>query len=103
MAEPPTAPPSVPVQNSKALAALILGVLAFLVPVPFVLGIVAIVLGNQARREIEADPRQDGEGLAVAGVVLGWVDVALSALAVVAFLVFILFFGGLALFAMAAC
>jgi hypothetical protein len=78
--------------NSKAIVALVLGILAFFVPVPYVLGIVAIVLGNQARREIAADPKQEGDGLAIAGLVLGWIDIVLSTLLLVFLAVFFAFF-----------
>lgn len=83
-------PPQAPIQNSKAIASLVLGAVALFVPVPFVLGIAAIILGNSARREIRANPQEQGDGLAIAGIILGWVDVAFS---LVLILVLILFFG----------
>ena len=54
-----------------------------------VLGIVAIVLGGQANDEIAASGgRLGGEGFAKAGVIMGWVAVALLALTLVGFIVF---------------
>jgi hypothetical protein len=51
------------------------------------LSILAIVFGRQAKREIAERPGLGGAGLATAGIVLGWVGLALVALAVL----FILF------------
>jgi hypothetical protein len=45
-----------------------------------------------ARAEIRRDPGLQGDGLAIAGLVMGWASVILSVLAVVAV---VLFFGGL--------
>ena len=57
----------------------------------------AIITGHMARREIRAaNGRLDGDGLAVAGLVLGWVAMALTL--VTLFIVFA-FLGGLAWFA----
>jgi len=65
--------------SSKAVTALVLGILGLVVCSP--LGIAAIVVGNQATREIAASGgREGGEGMAKAGVVLGWIAVALMAL-----------------------
>lgn len=66
--------------NGKAIAALVLGILS---PVLcYVLtGIPAIVLGVKARREIRSsNGTQAGDGLALAGLVLGIVGTALTAL-----------------------
>jgi len=50
-----------------------------------VIGAIAgLILGYQARREIaESGGREGGEGLATAGVVLGWVNAGISLLLVV--------------------
>ncbi len=58
--------------SSKAVASLALGVAGFVV-VPVVCSVLAIILGSQAKREIEADKRLGGESMARAGVILGWV------------------------------
>ena len=43
-----------------------------------------MVLGRRARDEIDANPQAlDGRGMATAGIVLGWVGIALSAVGVV--------------------
>ena len=72
--------------NTKATVSLVLGI-AGLVACGFFTGIPAIIVGSSAKKEIEATGgRQEGRGLAVAGQVLGWISVALGAVAVVAIL-----------------
>ena len=55
----------------------------------------AIAFGHLARGEIRRDPSLQGDGFAVAGLVMGWAMVLGTVLAVVAV---ILFVGGLAAF-----
>lgn len=58
--------------------------------------IVAIITGHLARSEIRSHPAEiEGNGLAVAGLVLGYAMVVIAILSVIAVL---LFFGGLAAF-----
>ena len=79
--------------NTLAIVSLISGILGWTV-LPFLGSIVAIVCGHMARSEIRRSPQtQEGDGLAVAGLVMGYLVIALSILAVIAV---ILFFGGLA-------
>ncbi|MER5475534.1 DUF1707 and DUF4190 domain-containing protein [Streptomyces sp. NPDC002734] len=59
--------------NSKATAAMVLGILA--VMSAGLTSIPAVVLGHQARSEIRASGQQ-GDGCAVAGLVLGWIWIA---------------------------
>lgn len=68
--------PAPPVQNKKALWAMIVGILS-VTCCCFLLGVPAIVLGVLARQEIAASGgRQDGGGMALAGIVLGAVGLA---------------------------
>ncbi|MEW6649108.1 MAG: DUF4190 domain-containing protein [Chloroflexota bacterium] len=63
--------------NPMAIASLVLstGGFSFL---PLIGSIAGIVTGAIARREIAAKPDvYDGEGLAKAGIILGWIGVAL--------------------------
>jgi hypothetical protein len=63
--------------NGKATAALVLGILG-LVFCPFVCSIAALVLGYQARNEIDSSGgRQGGRSNATAGIVLGWIGLGL--------------------------
>jgi hypothetical protein len=72
--------------NNLAIAAMVVS-LASLFTCPLVGG-VGIYLGNRARTEIRASGEQ-GEGMAQAGVILGWVAVGLS-LATVCFFALVL-------------
>ena len=72
--------------NSKALISLIAGIGSFAV-CPGILGVVAVILGNSATDEIEASAgTQEGESLAKAGIILGWISIAIVAV----FLIFML-------------
>jgi hypothetical protein len=74
--------------NGSAIASLVLGI-AGLVVFPL-LGVLALVFGYRARREI-AERGEEGAGLATAGIVLGWIATALSALFVIALILFFIF------------
>lgn len=62
------------------------------VAVPFVLAIVAIVTGHMARAEIRREPLQ-GDGMAIAGLVLGYLNLAFC-VAVLGFVLVLLFVAG---------
>lgn len=64
--------------EGNAIASLILGILG-LVACWGVLSIPAIILGNQAMAKIREDPTLEGEGMARAGIITGWVGVAVAA------------------------
>jgi Domain of unknown function (DUF4190)/Domain of unknown function (DUF1707) len=70
--------------NSMAIAALVCGVAGF-----FIMGLTAvpaIVLGHAARRQLRRTGEQ-GDGLALAGLILGWAGIALIAVAVAALII----------------
>lgn len=80
--------------SSLAIVSLVFGVLAWCV-LPFVGALVAVICGHLARGEIRRmplDQRIEGDGMAVAGLVLGYAQLALSVLAVF-FLIAALVFG----------
>jgi hypothetical protein len=86
---------NVPVRTTSSLAivSLVSGILGWTL-LPLVASLVAIVTGHMARAEIRRNPDTlDGDGFAVAGLVLGWASVVLAALVV---LLVVLFFGGIA-------
>jgi hypothetical protein len=69
--------------SGYAVAALVLGIAGLFV-FPLIPSILAIVFGQRAKDEIRTNPAVAGEGLATAGLVLGWVGVGLSALGLLA-------------------
>ncbi|MFT3896465.1 MAG: DUF4190 domain-containing protein [Thermomonas sp.] len=87
-----------PVKQTSALAitSLVSGILGWTL-LPFLGSLIAVVCGHMARGEIRRAPdRLEGDGLAVAGLVLGYLVIVLSILAVIGIF---LFFGGLLWFA----
>ncbi len=83
--------------STLAVVSLIFGILCW-IGLPFIGAIVAVICGHSARGEIRRAPPGmiEGDGMAVAGLILGWIHLALCIVAVFAFL---LFFGGLAFLA----
>ena len=72
-----------PQNSGKATGSLICGILSFFV-CPVVLSIVAIILGTQALTEIrQSGGRVTGEGMAQAGLILGWISIAIAIVIVV--------------------
>ena len=69
-----------PPTSNLAIISLIAGILGFTL-FPFIGSIVAVITGQMARREInESAGTLGGDGLATAGLVLGWVGVGLGVL-----------------------
>lgn len=65
--------------NSKAIAALVLGILSISMGFAgVILGPIAIGLAGSAMREIAADPNQTGEQLATAGRIMGIIGLILG-------------------------
>ena len=85
---------NIPVRQNSALAviSLVAGILGWTL-LPFLGSLVAIVTGHMARKEIHQNPALEGDTMAIIGLVLGWVAVIGTVLAILAFL---LLFGGLA-------
>ena len=83
-------PPGQQRTSGKAIAALVLGIVSLCIPyVGLVTGIIAIVLGILGMKEVDREPHAvKGKGMAIAGLVLG-------AVALVLYLIVILFFGAL--------
>ncbi|MGY3038488.1 hypothetical protein ACVWWQ_000075 [Rhodanobacter sp. TND4EL1] len=80
--------------SSLAVVSLVFGILSWCL-LPFVGALVAIVCGHLARSEIRRSPldhRMEGDGMAVAGMVLGYVQLGLCVLGVF-LLMAMLFFG----------
>ena len=69
-----------PPTNTLAIVSLSLGIAAYIV-LPFISGIAAIVTGHMARGQIKQSG-EGGGGFALAGLILGYVNVVLAVLAV---------------------
>ena len=71
--------------SGLAIASLLLGIGGVTI-LPLLGSVLAIILGYMARNEIRQRPGElTGEGLALAGIVLGWIAVGLAVLGVVLF------------------
>ena len=82
--------------SSLAIVSLIFGILGW-VMLPGVGAIVAVICGHMARAEIRREPpgTVEGDGMAIAGLILGWVSIVLG---IVMIAIFVLFMAGLAIY-----
>ncbi len=95
--EPAPAPAPMPelLPNSTlATVSLVAGILGFTF-MPVLASIVALITGYSARKETRAvPPRASGDGMATAGIVMGWIQVGLAVVGccclITAFAMFIL-------------
>ena len=73
--------------NGFAVASLVMGIAVLCT---WIVGaILAVVFGNIALRRIDAaQGAEKGRGLAIAGIVLGWIGIALAAIAAAAWLAY---------------
>jgi len=79
--------------SSLAIASLVSGILGWTL-LPFIGTLVAIVTGHMARGEIRRSAGAlDGDGLAIGGLILGWLSALLW---IVGLVVIFMFLGGLA-------
>lgn len=90
------APPPVAQRTSgMAIASIVLSGLAFVMMGPFA-SIPGVVCGHLARRECRRDPTLKGQELALAGMILGYVNLAFTAIAFVVVLAVIILMVGFA-------
>jgi hypothetical protein len=95
---PPPAPPaygqqaggygyqSTPKTNGLAIASLVLGIAQIFLCI--VGGILALVFGYISRRQIdESGGTQGGRGMAIAGIILGWVGIGLGIVYIVVIII----------------
>ncbi|MFU8771600.1 MAG: DUF4190 domain-containing protein [Anaerolineales bacterium] len=84
--------------HALAIVSLILSLLGFTPILPLIGSIGGIITGLIARKEIRANPeKHTGDGLALSGIILGWVGIALALLAVIAVIAVILFLAPLSI------
>lgn len=74
-------PPAMQLPTSTmAVISVISGILGFTL-VPFLGSIIAVITGVMARGETRGNPpRTSGDGLATAGIVMGWIGIGLGVL-----------------------
>jgi len=93
---PPPAPPGYPSgptatgrQNGMAVASLVLGILA-VTGMSCLTGIPGVILGHMALKQIRASRGAEvGEGLAMGGLVCGYIGIGMTLLVILAWLVFV--------------
>jgi hypothetical protein len=73
-----------PPKNDLAVWSLVTGILSY-VMCPLLLGIAAIITGTMGRRAAD-EGLANNRGMATAGLVLGWINVALTVIGVVIFI-----------------
>lgn len=82
---PPPAPPT----NGLAIASLVLSLLGLIGVLPLLGTVLGLIFGYSARNQIaQSRGTQGGEGLAKAGIIMGWVTLGIWALGICAALVF---------------
>jgi hypothetical protein len=83
-------PPYVPPRptNGMAIAAMVCGIVGVCSP----LGILALIFGNVAKRQIRETGEQ-GDGFATAGIVLGWIGVGATIVLIIYYIVMFAFVG----------
>src|SRR4051812_7712477 len=100
MSQPPPQQPFTPptpmrqATNGMAVAALIFGILG-LTALFFVGSIIALILGYAGRSSIDrSSGTETGRGMALAGIVMGWIGVAIGIVVIAAIVVGVVFVAG---------
>jgi hypothetical protein len=74
--------------STLAIVSLVAGILGFTI-LPLIGSIVAILTGYSARKETRAVPAiAGGDGLATAGIIMGWIEVGLAVVGCCCFIAF---------------
>jgi hypothetical protein len=82
-----------PQTSTLAIISLIAGILGFTM-LPLIGSIAAIVTGYAARKETRAVPPLGGDGLATAGIIMGWVQIGLGVVGFCCFALYLIFLAG---------
>lgn len=92
---PPYPPPAPAKTNGKAIAALVLGICAILLPyIGFIIGIVAIIIAAISLKEI-ARKQEQGKGLAIAGLVCGIIGTSIYTILLLIIVIALVSFGSM--------
>jgi hypothetical protein len=93
---PPTVNDNTLPSSTLAIVSLVSALLGFTF-VPVIGGIVAIITGYMARGETRAvPPTASGDGMATAGIIMGWVQIGLLVLGICCAAIYLVFILGLA-------
>lgn len=88
--------PMAPSTNGMAIASLACSIGSFII-LPVVGAILGVIFGHIALGQIRrANPPEQGEGLAKAGLIVGYIHLGLFALAIIALVVFLIIFAAAA-------
>jgi hypothetical protein len=81
--------------STLAIVSLIAGILGFM-GLPIIASIVAILTGYAARKETRsAPPKAAGDGMATAGIIMGWIQIVLAVVAICCFIAYFVFVIGI--------
>ena len=83
--------------NTLAIISFICGLLGLVGSIPSVgvLNIVAIVMGHMARSQIRQNPNEDGAGMALAGLIMGYIGLLIVPLMMLVALVIVMMIYGI--------
>ena len=77
--------------STLAIVSLVAGILGFTV-LPIIASIVALITGYMARQETRAiPPRASGDGMATAGIIMGYIQIGLGVIGICCALAYFLF------------
>jgi hypothetical protein len=82
--------------STLAMVSLISGIVGFTL-LPLIGGIVALITGYMARGETRSiPPKASGDGMATAGIIMGWIQLGLVVVGTCCFIIYFVFIVGLA-------
>ncbi len=94
--QPPPQYAAPPQTHTMAIVSLIFGIMGIIGMCAGIGPIVAVICGNMALGEIRANPaRYTGDGLAKAGIIIGWIGLALSVCAICGVIAYFVFAAGI--------
>jgi len=77
--------------STSAIVSLIAGILGF-AGFPIIGSVVAILMGYAARKETRSiPPKAAGDGMATAGIIMGWIQIVLAVVGICCFIAYFVF------------
>lgn len=77
-------------KNNLGVWSLVLGIVSIVMSCGLLSGIPAIIIGHKARQAVR-EGQADNDGLALAGIITGWIGTILITLVVIAYIAFVVF------------